>query len=90
MARKRKKVSQKAKQERQQAKAKKFKELASKRGLAAVGRIRLLRNLANRNQYSYTEAEVKKLINVLRAEVDAVEAAFASPSKSQETTSIFN
>lgn len=82
---KRKKVSAKAKQERQTAKAEKFQELAVKRVNAAIGRIRLLRNLGNRNTYSYNEDQVNRILNSLRAEVDAVEKAFSATSKSVET-----
>lgn len=82
---KRKKVSEKVKQERQAAKAEKFQELAVKRVNAAIGRIRLLRNLGNRNTYSYTEDQVERILEALRSEVDAVEKAFSATSKSVET-----
>lgn len=83
--RKKKKVTAKQKQERATAKAEKFKELASKRVNAAIGRIRLLRNLANKNSYTYTQEQVDKLLGALQDEVDAIQEAFASPSKSEST-----
>ncbi len=60
-------------------KRRKFRTLAEKRtnkALEAIGRIA---NLSNRQIYQYEEAEVRKIVKVLRDAVSAVEDRFASP-----------
>lgn len=42
----------------------------------AMKAIRNVSNIANRKSYDYQEAEARKAITVLRAEVDAVEKTF--------------
>lgn len=54
----------------------KFVELAEKRVNRALKDLRLISNLANRSNYEYTDADVRKIIKVLQAEVNAVKARF--------------
>ncbi|MCI0653049.1 MAG: hypothetical protein L0Y39_01030 [Methylococcaceae bacterium] len=54
----------------------KFVELAEKRVTRAIKDIRLIANLANRSNYSYTPEDAKKIIKTLRDEVDGLKARF--------------
>jgi ABC-type Fe3+-hydroxamate transport system substrate-binding protein len=54
----------------------KFIELAEKRVSRAIKDIRLVGNLSNRSNYSYTPEEAKKIVKALREEVDALKARF--------------
>ena len=64
------------KAKRQAEKATKFKELGGKRVSAALDKIALLNNLANRNSYEYTQEDVDKMTKALRAAVQHVEDNF--------------
>jgi ABC-type Fe3+-hydroxamate transport system substrate-binding protein len=54
----------------------KFIELAEKRVSRAIKDIRLVGNLSNRSNYSYTQEEARKIVKALRDEVDALKARF--------------
>ncbi len=54
----------------------KFVELAEKRVSRAIKDMRLIGNLSNRSNYSYTEDDVRKIIKALKDEVDALKARF--------------
>lgn len=54
----------------------KFRELAEKRTNKALEAIRLIGNLANRQTYTYDEAEVRKVVRALRDAVSEVESRF--------------
>ncbi|MCF1458826.1 MAG: hypothetical protein LPH21_15125 [Shewanella sp.] len=54
----------------------KFVELAEKRVSRAIKDIRLIGNLSNKSNYSYSEDDVKKIIKALRSEVDALKSRF--------------
>ncbi len=56
----------------------KFKELAESRVNRALNDIRLIGNLANRNNYEYSEEEVQKIISILEVELKALKAKFGS------------
>lgn len=61
----------------------KFIELAEKRTNKALENIRLLGNLSSKQNYSYTDAEVRKMIKALRDAISETEARFMkSTSKS--------
>ena len=64
------------KAKRQAEKLAKFKELGGKRVSAALDKIALLNNLANRNSYDYTQEDVDKMAKALRAAVQHVEDNF--------------
>lgn len=57
----------------------KFRELAENRTNAALEAIRRIGNLSNRQLYHFEEAEVRKILKVLRQAVADIETKFASP-----------
>ena len=56
----------------------KFIELAEKRVNRALAQIRLIGNLSNRSNYSYTEQDVAKIHRALRKALDEMKARFDS------------
>jgi len=62
----------------------KFVELAEKRVVRSIKDIRLIGNLANRNNYDYTEKDVKKIINALDDEIKSLKSRFETKKESQE------
>jgi len=56
----------------------KFVELANKRVTRAIKDIQLIRNLANRQNYEFTEDQAKKIIRALQNEVDQVRRSFSA------------
>jgi len=54
----------------------KFRRLAKQRGDRALREIRLVGNLSNRNNYSYTDQEVRKLFAILEEEIKSAKARF--------------
>jgi arginine repressor len=54
----------------------KFKELAEARVNRAITKIRLIRNLANKSHYSYSNDQVKKIKQALEKEVSDTMNAF--------------
>lgn len=54
----------------------KFKELAEKRVNRLLNDIRLVGNLANKNNYSYSSDEAQKIISVIDKEIKALKAKF--------------
>ncbi len=59
-------------------KAAKFVELANRRVNRAIRDLQLVSNLANRQNYEYTEEQAKKIIKVLQHEVELVRHSFTS------------
>lgn len=62
----------------------KFKELAEKRVTRALKHIKLIGNLSNRSNYSYTDADVKKIHNVLKEAVAEMKARFDAKGASAD------
>ena len=58
----------------------KFVELAEKRVEKALSAIRVIGNLSNRNNYQYSEEDVKKIISALTDEVKQVQMRFKETS----------
>ena len=54
----------------------KFKELAEKRVIRAVKDLRLIGNLANRNNYVFEQADADKIIAALETELREVKSRF--------------
>ncbi len=54
----------------------KFVELAQKRVSRALKDIKLIGNLSNRSNYSYTDQDVKKITTALKKGVDDMKARF--------------
>jgi len=61
-------------------KRQKFVKLAEGRTQAALSAIRKIGNLSNRRAYVFTEADIKKIMKVLRDAVTETERKFGSPS----------
>ncbi len=57
-------------------KDKKFKRLAEKRVPEALKKIKLVSNLSDTYNYSYTEDEVNKIIRAIRGEIDELVSSF--------------
>lgn len=55
-----------------------FVELAEKRMVRTIKDIRLLGNLSNRSNYSYTEDDVRKILAALEAEIRNLRRRFES------------
>lgn len=58
----------------------KFIELAENRVSRAIKDIRLIGNLANRSNYSYSADDSRKIIKALKDEIDALKARFDAGS----------
>lgn len=74
------KSPQEQKVERSKAKSAKFLELASKRMTRALKAIEVIGNLANRNSYTYDDAQSNKMVAALAEAVKAVQQKFAAPA----------
>ena len=61
-----------------------FVSLAQKRMTRSIKNLRLVGNLSNKTNYSYTEKDVKKIINALDDEIKALKRRFESETESQE------
>jgi len=57
-------------------KADKFVELANKRVNKAIKDLKLVCNLSNRKNYTYTEEQAKKIVKALQKEIDAIKQSF--------------
>lgn len=58
----------------------KFVELAQKRVTRAIRDLRLIGNLANKTNYSYTDADTKKILYALDNEVKNIKKRFENNS----------
>ncbi len=59
-------------------KSAKFIELANKRVNKAIKDLQLVGNLANRQNYEFTDEQAKKIVRALQQEVDQVKQNFQS------------
>ncbi len=57
-----------------------FIDLANRRVNRAIKDLRLVGNLSNRRVYKYDDADAKKIIRALQAEVDVLKARFRGDS----------
>ena len=62
----------------------KFIELAEKRVSRALKDIKLIGNLSNKSNYSYTEQDVKKIYSALKKSLDEMKSRFDSSGMSEE------
>jgi hypothetical protein len=62
----------------------KFVQLAEKRVVRSIRDLRLIGNLANRNNYEYTEADVQRIMTALMGEIRAVKARFKNGGNRQK------
>lgn len=67
-----------------QDKRAKFVELAQSRTVNAIRAIRVIGKLSNKSAYEYDDADVKKIINALSKEVDALRARMAAKNGKAE------
>ena len=58
-----------------------FKRLAKQRGERALKNIQLLGNLSNRNNYEYSEEDVRHVFSVIENELRAAKARFKTSRK---------
>ena len=65
---------------------KKFVELAEKRVTRALKDIRLIGNLSNRSNYTYTDDDATRIYKALRAAVEEVKARFDRKGEEREAT----
>jgi len=61
-----------------------FVSLAEKRVTKAIKDLRLIGNLSNRTNYSYTDQDVKKIVRALEDEIKSLKRRFNSDRESQE------
>ena len=66
-------------------KQEKFKELAEKRVNRALKDLRLIGNLANTNNYNYTERQADRIITTLEAELKVLRQKFKASVSSEKT-----
>lgn len=65
----------------EETKNERFKRLAKQRGEKTLKDIQLLGNLSNRNNYDYSDVDVKKLFSALEDELRLAKARFVSKKK---------
>lgn len=58
------------------SKEQRFQEVASKRVNNVLSSLRSLQKCSNKNNYTYSTAQVKKMLSVLQAELDNTKRAF--------------
>lgn len=65
-------------------KAERFERLAEKRVTQVLRKMKLVGNLANRHNYSYTEDHVKQIFEALETELRQTRARFRNESSSSD------
>ena len=66
-------------------KAERFKRLAEKRVNRAIKDLRLVANLANRNNYQYEQDQVETIMRALRRELQALGEKFNKQAADEES-----
>ncbi|WP_252502756.1 hypothetical protein [Sporosarcina sp. Marseille-Q4943] len=66
-------------------KMEKFEELAQKRVSDTLKKLQLIGNLANKNNYDYTDGHVKQIIETLENEIKVLKNKFVEESKERST-----
>ena len=69
--------------ERTGEKASRFERLAERRVTEAIKKMRLIGNLSNRHNYSYTDEHVKQILEALEGELRQVKARFRQETSAQ-------
>jgi hypothetical protein len=62
----------------------KFVQLAEKRVARAIKDLRLIGNLANRNNYDFAPSDADKIVGALEREVKTLKSKFAGGTESRE------
>ena len=65
-------------------KAEKFIELANKRVNKAIKDMQLVGNLANKQNYEFTDEQARKIVKALQLQVDTVKQSFQSLNESEK------
>ena len=68
----------------EQEKAERFKRVAENRTNKIIDQIRLLGNCANRSNYEYTEADVKKIFNAIEIELRETKQKYQAKAKNKK------
>ncbi|UZJ78748.1 hypothetical protein [Fictibacillus sp. KU28468] len=71
-------------------KREKFEELAEKRVTEIIKKIRLIGNLANRNNYDFTDEHVKQILSKLDEELRLLKTKFNDGEKEKATVFKFH
>lgn len=64
-----------------ESKNEKFRRLAKLRGERVLNDIRLLANLSNRNNYEYSEYDIKRLFSPIEEEIRIAKTSFGNRKK---------
>lgn len=64
-------------------KSSRFERLAERRVTETIKKMRLVGNLANRHNYSYTEEHVKQIVDALEVELRQLKARFRQGTSAQ-------
>lgn len=65
----------------EETRAERFKRLATKRTTNVLTALRVLGNCANRGQYEYTDADVRKIFDAIETQVKTIKAKFREPGR---------
>jgi hypothetical protein len=76
------------KQEKLLSKEERFKKVASRRVQEILRKLRLLKNCANKNNYSYTNEQVDKIVSTIDAEWKKTKAEFNNSKPKKEEFSL--
>lgn len=68
------------------AKLERFERLAEKRITEAIRRLRLIGNLSNRHNYSYTDEHVRQIFEALETEMRALRQRFTEQGKGSDAS----
>lgn len=66
-------------------KLEKFEQLAERRVSDTLKRLQLIGNLANKNNYDYTDTHVKQIIDTLENEIKNLKTKFGEEVKARNT-----
>ncbi|MBK5500160.1 hypothetical protein [Peribacillus sp. TH14] len=66
-------------------KMEKFEDLAEKRVSETLKKLQLIGNLSNKNNYDYTDAHVKQIIDTLESEIKVLKNKFIEESKERKS-----
>ena len=68
----------------QEDRSSRFKRIAIYRTNAVLDKLRLLGNLSNKSNYSYTDEEIQKIFSTIDAQLRTIKTKFASTKQKKE------
>lgn len=71
------------------SKLEKFERLAERRVSVVIKKLRLIGNLSNKNNYSYTDNHVKQIIDAIEAELHLLKSRFKEETTKKSTGFFF-